>query len=822
MGTRSGSRLIYIVFYVLGLSAPIAFCQQGTGAPPDSIECQTTLCVTSDADVVPAEQGPSKALDADEQKAISLKRAFLNLPGDQKAIWTSPFKARRQDTFWLVPLAAATGVLVGSDQHSMSRARSNADAISLSNRISDGGLLAMVALPGAMYVWGSFAGASRARETGLLSGEAMIDSLAVNETFKLVFARERPTPTDVSGKFFQGPVSDDSFPSLHATLSWTAASVIAHEYPGWLPQSLAYGTAMAVSITRVTGREHFPSDVVVGSALGWLIGRQIYNAHHNPDLDGAIYGNFGSLPGEEIDPASPGSPFVPLDSWVYPELRRLAARGYVKTQFTGLEPWTRAECRRQIDEAAYFAQDLPDDSDVAQAIRLLREEFSREPNRYYTAQLDSVYSRYTQISGTPLRNSYHFGQTLWNDFGRPYDEGSNVITGATASAVAGPFFFYAQGEYQHAPGRGPLTDAQRQLIANVDRDPVLPPAPVNTIDRFYPIDLYAGVKLGEYSVTFGKQSLWLGPTRSGPLMVSDNADPMYMLHLNRTSPLVLPGFLHWIGEIRGEFLFAKLSGHQFAARPFFNLQKISFHPTQNLEIGFTRASLWAGVGHPFTAHSLARNLFSLADSRGGFGDPNDPGDRKSGFDFSYRVPGLRNWLTIYSDMYSDDDPSPLANPRRAAVNPGFYISHVPGLSKVDLRAEATSTQLLTSFDLGPDFLYFNGQYHDANTNKSFLFGNSTGRDARSYQGWTSYHFSARDTMTLGFRQLKASNLFLPGGGTQTDASIRMQWRVHAGVTVAAFVQHERWLIPVLRLTPQDNVTGQLQLTYTPHWRVFSD
>jgi hypothetical protein len=142
------------------------------------------------------------------------------------------------------------------------------------------------------------------------------------------------------------------------------------------------------------------------------------------------------------------------------------------------------------------------------------------------------------------------------------------------------------------------------------------------------------------------------------------------------------------------------------------------------------------VGHPFTFDALLRNFGSITPlgESSAFGNRNDPGDRKSGFDFSYRIPGLRNWLTIYSDMYSDDDPSPLANPRRAAVNPGFYLSHLPALGKLDLRGEATSTQMLTSVDLGPNFLYFNNQYHDANTNKGFLFGNPTGRDARSYQG----------------------------------------------------------------------------------------
>src|SRR6185437_14532535 len=203
-----------------------------------------------------------------------------------------------------------------------------------------------------------------------------------------------------------------------------------------------------------------------------------------------------------------------------------------------------------------------------------------------------------------------------------------------------------------------------------------------------------------------KQSLWLGPTQAGPLMISDNADPMYMLRLSRTSPWILPGVLHWLGHVKGEFLFSKLSGHQFPQRPFFNLQKISFHPTENLELGFTRSSIWAGVGHPFTAQSLLRNFGSVSDTFNNSLNRDDPGDRKSGFDFSYRVPGLRRWLTVYSDMYSDDDPSPLAAPRRAAVSPGFYIPRFPLLDKLDFRGDINSTQLLAG-DRGPHFIYIN-------------------------------------------------------------------------------------------------------------------
>src|SRR6185369_7357186 len=125
----------------------------------------------------------------------------------------------------------------------------------------------------------------------------------------------------------------------------------------------------------------------------------------------------------------------------------------------------------------------------------------------------------------------------------------------------------------------------------------------------------------------------------------------------------------------------------------------------------------------------------------------DPGDRRGGVDVRYRIPGLRDWLTLYSDSYCDDDPSPLAAPRRAAINPGLFLTRVPGVSRLDLRVEAPSTTPL-GWDQGGQFIYFNNQYHSSNTNYGKLLGNSVGRDGRAVQGWATYHLSARDKVEL--------------------------------------------------------------------------
>ena len=97
--------------------------------------------------------------------------------------------------------------------------------------------------------------------------------------------RERPTLDSAKGKFFQKSVGlDSSFPSTHSIIAWSSAAVIASEYPSPLIQIAAYGMATGVSLTRVLGKQHFPSDVLVGSAVGWMVGRYVFHKHHR-DFD---------------------------------------------------------------------------------------------------------------------------------------------------------------------------------------------------------------------------------------------------------------------------------------------------------------------------------------------------------------------------------------------------------------------------------------------------------------------------------------------------------------------------------------------------------
>jgi len=220
------------------------------------------------------------------QPEVSIRNVPRFILQDQKAIWTSPAHLKISDLEWLVPLAAGTSLAIVTDQSAMNHVVSNnpsfnSKSIDASNGMLGGFIAAPVALYGFGHIWKS----PHARESGILSGEAMLDSVVVEQGMKLAFWRERPSMNNASGDFFKSDAGiDSSFPSSHSVVAWSAAAVLAGEYPSRMTQLLIYSAATGVSLTRVMGQQHFPSDVLVGSAAGWLVGRYVFRKHHNEPL----------------------------------------------------------------------------------------------------------------------------------------------------------------------------------------------------------------------------------------------------------------------------------------------------------------------------------------------------------------------------------------------------------------------------------------------------------------------------------------------------------------------------------------------------------
>jgi membrane-associated phospholipid phosphatase len=89
--------------------------------------------------------------------------------------------------------------------------------------------------------------------------------------------RQYPYLRHSRGEFWEG---GKSFPSGHAAASFAFASVLSHRYPHnpWVKWG-AYALATGVSLGRLAGKKHFPSDVLVGATVGYVTGA--YLADHS-------------------------------------------------------------------------------------------------------------------------------------------------------------------------------------------------------------------------------------------------------------------------------------------------------------------------------------------------------------------------------------------------------------------------------------------------------------------------------------------------------------------------------------------------------------
>lgn len=217
-----------------------------------------------------------------------LVRCLKDVAQDQAGIWTSPLRIRSRDAFWLVPFAGATAVAIHYDARAQQELGIDRSRIDASNNISlFGSTYPTLAESGALYFVGRLRHNDHLAETGRLGAEAVIDANLVAEALKLATNRERPDEGSGTGGFWPHGTRklSDSFPSGHAISSWALARVIASEYPNKPTQISVYALATAISVSRVTSMKHFPSDALVGSVFGYLIGGYVVRHRAAQDVD---------------------------------------------------------------------------------------------------------------------------------------------------------------------------------------------------------------------------------------------------------------------------------------------------------------------------------------------------------------------------------------------------------------------------------------------------------------------------------------------------------------------------------------------------------
>ena len=206
------------------------------------------------------------------------------------------------------------------------------------------------------------------------------------------------------------------------------------------------------------------------------------------------------VPDEDRHKDRDGSVYIPEDSWIYPEMMRLYSLGYVGTMNLEMRTYTRKSVLHMLEESENDIR-TSDSEEAKEIFTVIMRELSNEStddgtrDRGLVYGIESEYVRVMPITGVTLRDSYHLGQTIANDYGRPYEPGFNMIAGASTVEEFGPFSLYVRGEYQHSPSATGYTVTQAAGLANLDAIPLtgynavqatIPEGPIGAQNPFPP------------------------------------------------------------------------------------------------------------------------------------------------------------------------------------------------------------------------------------------------------------------------------------------------------------------------------------------------
>jgi hypothetical protein len=529
-----------------------------------------------------------------------------------------------------------------------------------------------------------------------------------------------------------------------------------------------------------------------------------------------------------------GSVYVPIDSWMYPALTRLYGMGFVDTMFLGMRPYTR----RSVLHMLLKSKDAIINSDNEQAQDILAKmlyELSAEVpsgnvDRGLVYGVESSYTRFIGIGGPVLNDSYHLGQTISNDYGRPYQTGFNAIAGASTVEEWGPFSLYVRGEYQHAPsaeGYSVPLATQLSVIDEIEYtgpQQTIPVGPIAAQNPFRLVEAYASFHLLGHEISGGKTDAWLGPGTGSSMAWSNNAENIYSFRINRVEPLYIPFVSKVMGPLRYDFFVGSLKGHNVPQGPWVHAEEFSFRPTNNFEFAFERTVIWGGEGHvPVTLHTFFRSFFSVTDTVGDEkASREDPGARFSDVSFSYRLPKLRKYVTFFADAISHDDVTPISAPRRMSYRTGLYVSQIPKLNRLDFRVEAVSTDPGVTPAHNGQFAYWEVIQRQGYTNKGNIMADWIGREAKGGQAWLTYHLSGNEWVQFEYLNKKTPFNFIPGGTTQNQFTGSVVKRFGKNVQLKAWVQYEGWKAPIYKDGLQKDTSVAVDLTWYPKLRNYPE
>lgn len=393
---------------------------------------------------------------------------------------------------------------------------------------------------------------------------------------------------------------------------------------------------------------------------------------------------------------------VPVGSWVYPSLERLASEGLIPSGMLMSRPLSRAEAYRLVKEASF--------ANPSQAalidIQALERELSPEKGLsigFGSLKLEDASFKYVYSDGEPyLLNVNNRGDILGN--------GSNFRAGLSASASVGSHLgLYLNPEFRYPEGLS--GDGQEVVL----------------------VEGYAALIIWNIELTAGRQALWWGPGVHGALLLSNNARPFDLVKLTNPEPFALPWVFRHIGLLKLTGFVTRLEDDRDFANPYLAGARLDILPHPYVSIGLARTAMFGGAGRHVDAGVIWDVITAKTENVAA-----EPGNQLGSFDAKITLPFSFQKVVIYGELGGEDEAGSL--PSRNAHLVGVNLPGAFGLDALDLSVEYAETYISKY----PGMWYRHHIYTTGYTYDGRVIGHHMGTDAKDLFLSASYRSAYGD------------------------------------------------------------------------------
>jgi hypothetical protein len=470
---------------------------------------------------------------------------------------------------------------------------------------------------------------------------------------------------------------------------------------------------------------------------------------------------------------------VDLGSPRQSDLRRADVLGFLPTASISALPIARSAAGTWIAEATQDSSFAPN-LDVSEGEGTLRDVEPTAPERD-TAWFETIVEEHrgdVVDAVDPLAGDSTFIEPIgdaklrfvqvdgafrfYNERGRQFGQGANFYASDRISLrIADHFFFTAEPEAYLIENRSneSLDDADGGVSFQ---------------------ELSASARAGAVEVLVGRKPLWWGPGRHGSLLLSSNATPLEMIRVSTADRVLLPGFLGYLGLLRGEVFISQLERSRPVKKPYLAGARLSTRLNPWVELGASRTAMFGGSGRSVTGQTILDVITTRGENT-----PTGPGDQRASIDARFILPFETQPFELYAEYGGEDEAGGFFS--NVAYIGGVHLPRIGPWSFLELTVEVADTSVAGQRGTW----YASDDFPDGYTFQGDIIGHHAGVDA--FDAFISVAVRPNDEWRVELSYGYEEHLKLdPVSERLHELRLEVERRFDNGLWLSIFLGHDRW------------------------------